>query len=67
MDTPPFRKPPYKGLLAVVAVELGFKGRRRTLYKAIRQSRNLQAMLAVAKAIGAIEADMQKVVNDLGR
>ncbi len=67
IDATNFRRPPYKGLLGKVAVDLGFKGGRRSLYKAIHESRNLNAMLAVAQAIHAVNETVGQTVRLMER
>lgn len=65
IDETNFQRSPYKGILGRVAEELGYKGGRRSLHKAIRHSRNLTAMLAVAEAIMKVRSTLGEVVKRL--
>jgi hypothetical protein len=51
MDTTPFTRAPFRGILTKVATRFAFKGGRRSVYQAIKVNRNIEVMMAVAEAI----------------
>lgn len=55
MDRTPFRLHPYRGILTRVGTDLGYPGRRRSVFQAIKVHRTTTVMLAVARAIREAE------------
>lgn len=67
MDTTPFNRSPYRGILGEVAVALGLRGGRRSVYKAIRVSRTLEVMVRVAEGIRNAEAKRAGILHEFGQ
>jgi len=63
MDTTPFNKNPYRGILTRVGEAIGYKGGRRSVYQAIKVNRQPSVMIAVAKEIREIEEQMTKALQ----
>lgn len=59
MDTTPFARNPYRGILTRVAEQFAFKGGRRSVFQAIKVNRNPEVMKAVAKAIREVEKSLR--------
>lgn len=59
MDTTPFARNPYRGILTKVAEQFAFKGGRRSVFQAIKVNRNPEVMKAVAKAIRDVERSLR--------
>lgn len=60
MDTTPFTRAPFRGILTQVATQFAFKGGRRSVYQAIKVNRNIQVMMAVAAAIHDVNMRIQQ-------
>jgi len=63
MDNVPFSKNPYRGILTRVAKDFNYKGGRRSVFQAIKVNRNTEVMMAVARAVRAIEEQMNQAVG----
>lgn len=63
MDSTPFNRNPYRGILTRVGAEFGYKGGRRSVYQAIKVNRQPKVMMAVAREIQNIEQQMINVVQ----
>lgn len=67
MDSTPFNRSPYRGILSEVGEALGLRGGRRSVYKAIRVSRTVEVMVRVAEAIRNAEAKRAGILNEFNR
>ena len=65
MDTTPFTRAPFRGILTKVAEQFHYKGGRRSVYQAIKVNRNIDVMMAVAVAIQEVNTKISNTISTL--
>lgn len=63
MDSTPFKRAPFRGILTKVAEQFNYKGGRRSVYQAIKVNRNMVVMMAVAEQINEINAAIRQALD----
>lgn len=59
IDSTPFKRAPFRGILTKVAEQFNYKGGRRSVYQAIKVNRNVTVMMAVAEQINEVNASIR--------
>ena len=65
MDSTPFTRAPFRGILTKVAEQFNYKGGRRSVYQAIKVNRNIDVMMAVAAAIQEVNIKISNTITVL--